>query len=116
MECEFFMGPLGKGSWHEWEEHHLVALLGSIWYNTSRSDSSCISWTRFQKLVEAVKGVKWRTKFIRPAETRWMVVWDAAALLDERWEEVLWLHVECAAKVLLKTPFMDYWFNKSLCR
>lgn len=114
MECEFFMGPLGHGSWHEWEDNHLVALLGTLWYNTSRFDSSCISWRRFQNLILAAKGVKWSSKFIKPAETRWMVVWDAAALLEERWDEVRWLHLEWAAAKLLGTPFMDYWF-KSLC-
>ena len=25
-----FMGPLGVGSWHEWKEHHLLAVLGSV--------------------------------------------------------------------------------------
>ena len=33
LESEFFMGPLEKGSWHEWKEQHLVALLGMVWYN-----------------------------------------------------------------------------------
>ncbi|CAN0467373.1 unnamed protein product, partial [Ectocarpus sp. 8 AP-2014] len=108
------MGPLGKGSWHEWQQQHLVALLGSIWYNTSKSDSSCISWKRFQRLVFGVKGVWWKSKFIRPAETRWMVVWEGAEVLEDRWEEVRWLHSEWAAQQLLGTPFMDYWF-KALC-
>jgi len=31
----FFMGPLGKGSWREWESDHLVALLGSVWYKVT---------------------------------------------------------------------------------
>ncbi|CAB1102116.1 unnamed protein product [Ectocarpus sp. CCAP 1310/34] len=87
MECEFFMGPLGKGSWHEWEDNHLVALLATLWYNISRSDSSCISWRRVKNLVFRAKGVMWICKFIRPAETRWMVIRDAAALLEERWDE-----------------------------
>lgn len=114
MECIFFMGPLGKGSWHEWEDHHLVALLGTLWYNTSKSDSSCISWRRFQNLIFGVKGVWWKHKFIRPAETRWMVIWDGAAVLEERWEEVRWLHLDWAAAKILGTPYIDYWF-KSAC-
>ncbi|CAN0335403.1 unnamed protein product [Pylaiella littoralis] len=114
MQSLFFMGPLTQASWHEWPKPHLVALLGSLWYNTSRSDSSCISWKIFQNLVFGSKGVLWKTKFIRPAETRWMVIWEGAAILEERWEQVRWLFVEWAAKVLLRTPFMSYWF-KATC-
>ena len=32
-----FMGRLGIGSWHEWKEDHLVALLGSGWTRVSHS-------------------------------------------------------------------------------
>ena len=32
-----FMGPLGVGSWHEWKEDHLIALLGSVWTRVSYS-------------------------------------------------------------------------------
>ena len=32
-----FMSPLGVGSWHEWKEDHLVALLGSVWTRVSYS-------------------------------------------------------------------------------
>ena len=32
-----FMGPLGVGSWHEWKEDHLVALLESVWTRVSYS-------------------------------------------------------------------------------
>lgn len=53
-------------------------------------------------------------KVHRPAETRWMVIWDGAARLLDRWDEVTWLHRDWAATQLLGTPFMDYWF-KSLC-
>ena len=35
----FFMGPLGKGPWNEWERDHVFSLLGLVWYNTNRSDS-----------------------------------------------------------------------------
>ena len=50
----------------------------------------------------------------KTAETRWMVIWDAADVLDGRWDDALWLHKEWAATQLLSQPFMDYWF-KSLC-
>ena len=39
MTSTFFMGPLGKGPWNEWERDHVFSLLGPVWYNTSRSDS-----------------------------------------------------------------------------
>ena len=31
MTSTFFMGPLGKGPWNEWERDHLFSLLGLIW-------------------------------------------------------------------------------------
>ena len=39
MTSTFFMGPLGKGPWNEWERDHVFSLLGLVWYNTIRSDS-----------------------------------------------------------------------------
>ena len=39
MTSTFFMGPLGKGPWNEWERDHVFSLLGLVWYNTNRSDS-----------------------------------------------------------------------------
>lgn len=30
---EHFMVPMGQGLWHEWPYSHVVALLGTIWYN-----------------------------------------------------------------------------------
>ena len=41
MTSTFFIGPLGKGPWNEWERDHVFSLLGLVWYNTSRSDSCC---------------------------------------------------------------------------
>ena len=41
MTSIFFMGPLGKGPWNEWERDHVFSLLGLVWYNTSRPDSCC---------------------------------------------------------------------------
>ena len=40
MENVFCMGPVGEESWHERPKQHLVGLLGSLWYNMSRSDIS----------------------------------------------------------------------------
>lgn len=84
MQSEFFMGVFTQASWHEWPGQHLVALLGSLWYNTSRSDASNLSWNRFQHLIMGVKGKWCNTKFIRPAEKRWIVIWEGAALLEDR--------------------------------
>ena len=42
MTSIFFMGPLGRGPWNEWERDHVFSLLGLVWYNTSRSDSCCL--------------------------------------------------------------------------
>lgn len=109
MECEFFMGPLGKGSWHEWQRQHLVSLLGMVWYNLARSESSNTTWAQFKKLVEARFGVVWKRKFVRPAETRWMVIWEGAAAVEERWDEVSWIFNEWAPRKLLGTPFSQYW-------
>ena len=39
MTSTFFMDPLGKGPWNEWERNHVFSLLGLVWYNTSPSDS-----------------------------------------------------------------------------
>ncbi|CAB1114871.1 unnamed protein product [Ectocarpus sp. CCAP 1310/34] len=54
MTSLYFMGPLGKGSWHEWERDHVFSLLGMVWYSTSRSESSNANfqrWKRVEKLV-----------------------------------------------------------------
>ena len=40
MESVLHMCSLGSGSFHEWPKHHLACLLGSAWYNMSRSDVS----------------------------------------------------------------------------
>ena len=107
-----FMGPLGVGSWHEWKEDHLVALLGSVWYNISRSNTCNSNFQQFKKMVtERFPGLTWKKKFVKPAETRWMVIWEGAALLDERWEELKWVFRTWAAENLLGTPFQKYWLQ-----
>ena len=108
----FFMGPLGKGSWHEWESDHLVALLASIWYNISRSNPCTATFKQFQNLIaENFPGEQWKTKFIRPAETRWMVIWEGAAILDERWEKLQWVFGTWAPENMLGTPSQKYWLQ-----
>ena len=52
MTNPFFMGPLGKGSWLEWEGDHLVALLGCVWYNISPSTACNTTFRQFQHLVQ----------------------------------------------------------------
>eukprot|EP00752_Nemacystus_decipiens_P006816 g6119.t1 len=111
MESEFFMGPLGHGSWHEWEKPHLVGLLGMVWYNLSRSEAANTNWTQFKRLVHSKFGVLWLHKFVRPAETRWMVIWLGAAMLEGRWDEVVWLFAEWAPLKLLGTPLLQYWYR-----
>lgn len=111
MENVFFMGPLGSGSWHEWPKQHVVCLLGSVWYNMSRSDVSNTTWRQFKRLVYRATGVKWDIKFIKPAETRWMVIWDGMVLLDARWDEVTWVFSVWAPTKLLGTPFINYWYK-----
>ena len=109
MQTDSFMGPLGTGSWHEWPKQHLVSLLGSVWYNTSKSDVSNTTWSQFKTLIFAKFGVAWSEKFIRPAETRWMVMWEGATILDRRWDYVTWIFSQWAPSKLLGTPSMNYW-------
>ncbi|CAB1100448.1 unnamed protein product [Ectocarpus sp. CCAP 1310/34] len=115
MTSALFMGPLGKGSWHEWERDHVFSLLGMVWYNTSRSEPSNASFQRWKRVVAAQfpNAKPWLIKFIRPAETRWMVVMDGAKLLCERWEQVEWLFCEYAARNLNKTTFRNYWVQSA---
>ena len=111
MENRYFMWPLGKGSWHNWIDSHLVALLGHIWYNTSRSKSAQYCFEQFRKLIQDEFGVTWTKSFIKPGETRWIVIWEGVRLLDERWPEVQWLASERTPSKLLGTPFQDYWMQ-----
>ena len=57
MTSTFFMGPLGKGPWNEWERGHVFSLLGLVWYsNMSRSDSCCpILDSNFALLLENLR-------------------------------------------------------------
>ena len=106
------MGPLGKGSWHEWEGGPLVALLGCVWFNISRSNACNTTFRQFQHLVrKQFPEEQWQEKFVRPAETRWMVIWEGAALLDARWDALRWVFCTWAAENLLGTPFQKYWLQ-----
>ena len=69
LESKYFMGPMGSGSWHEWEKSHLVALLGTVWYSyaMSRSGSSTANFDQFNNLVMNEFETSWSKKFIRPA-------------------------------------------------
>ena len=114
LENPSFMGPLGKGSWHEWESPHLVALAGMVWYNLSRSGTCTFKFAQFRRLVkDKFPGVVWKSKYVRPAETRWMVIWLAAKILLERWDELVWLH-GWAGRNLLGTPFKEYWLKSTV--
>lgn len=111
----YFMGPLGKGSWHEWERDHVYSLLGMVWYNTSRSESSNANFERWKKVVaeQFPDAEPWLSKFIRPAETRWMVIMEGAKLLVQRWEQVQWLFCEYATRHLGKTTVKNYWVQSA---
>ena len=81
-----------------------------VWYNISRSNSSNTKFLRCQKVVadEFPAAKPWTRKFVRPAETRWMVVMDGAKILFERWDEVAWLFGEWAACNIGKTAYRNY--------
>ena len=51
MDNPFFMGPLGKGAWHNWPRQRLVSLLGIIWCNTSRSDVANMTWRQYTNIA-----------------------------------------------------------------
>ena len=51
MTSTFFMDPLGKGPWNEWEIDHVFSLRGLVWYNTSRSDSCNANFERWKRKV-----------------------------------------------------------------
>lgn len=111
----FFMGPLGKGSWHEWERDHVFSLLGMVWYNLCRSNASNTTWEQYKtQVAEEFPGHKWKKKFVKPAETRWMVVFEGATLLHERWEQVKWLFCSYASTHLLLTVYKNYWAQSAL--
>ena len=53
----FFMGRLGKGSWHDWPKQHLVGLLSSRWYNMSRLDVSNTTYKQYMLVVHGGYGM-----------------------------------------------------------
>lgn len=114
LESNYFMGPMGSGSWHEWKKNHLVALLGTLWYTVSRSGSCKANFEQFKNLVTDEFETSWTSKFVRPAETRWMVIWEGAKLLDERWEEVELLFTVWSPSRLYSSPFQQYWMQGAL--
>ena len=110
MTSTFFMGPLGKGPWNEWEKDHVFSLLGLVWHNTSRSDSCNANFERWKgKVAAKFPDKEWDVKFIKPAETLWMVVFDGAKDLKQRWEKITWLFCDWAPQNILKTAFKSYW-------
>ena len=80
-----FVGLLGVGISHE-PRVHLVALLGCLVQHISRSKTCHATFFHFQNLIAKhfPEGTFGRHKFIKPAETRWMVVWGGAVLLSQR--------------------------------
>ena len=90
MTSTFFMGPLGKGPWNEWERDHVFSLLGLVWCNTSRSDSCCpVLESNFALLLENLRRARvaeapkarldffcgadlfWGADFFRGQEKKW---------------------------------------------
>ena len=63
-------------------------------------------------MVHGGFAIVWDGKFDKPTETRWMVTWRAAAVLEGRWDQVLWLASEWAPSKLLGNPLLNYWWCK----
>lgn len=82
-----------------------------IWYNLSRSDISNTTWKQYRCMVHGAFGIVWEGNFDKSCETRWMVTWRTAGVLEERWDPHLWLASERAPIKLLGNPFMDYWYK-----
>ncbi|CAM9674517.1 unnamed protein product [Sphacelaria rigidula] len=83
-----------------------------VWYNTSRSNTDNGDFERWQNLIHEESphpSPKWNKKFVRPAQTRRMVVCEGRKLLVERWEQVAWLFCTYAPRHLKATPFRNYW-------
>ena len=82
MAHVFFMGRLRKGSWHEGPKQHLVGLLGSLWYNMSQSDVFNTTQKPYKHVIHGAFDIVWDGKFDKPTETRSMVTWLAAMVLE----------------------------------
>ena len=50
----------------------------------------------------------WDDKF---TETRGMVTWRAAAVVEGRWEQALWLASGWAPRNSLGNPLVNYWYK-----
>lgn len=97
IDNDFFMGPRGTGSWHEWQRQHVFALLGQAWYVSTKEGP--VGWGKVQRLVRDNRGVMWKKKFPRPQETRWMVGLEGCALADERWDDLRWFFQDWAGNL-----------------
>lgn len=112
----YFVGAIGEGPWNDWERDHPFSLLGLLWYNLSRANSSNATWEQYKNLIaNQFPDIKpWTSKFVKPAETRWMVVFDGAAFLNERWEQVAWLFCTWASSNLLVSAYNNYWAQSAV--
>ena len=77
----------------------------------SRPNSNTANFAQFQNLIREKFGITWRKRLVRPAETRWMVIWEGAALLTDRWDEVYWVFTEWAPSRLFSGQFKQYWIQ-----
>ena len=110
MTSTFFMGPLGKGPWNEWERDHVFSLLGLVRYNTSRSDSCCpVLDSNFALLLENLRRArvaeapKARLDFLRGADLFW-----GADFFSEAGEEVVSM---ATPETMTKRRFLTHPFS-----
>ena len=56
----------------------------------SRLDFSNPTQKPYKHVIHGAFDIVWDGEFDKPTETRWMVTWRAAAVLEGRWDQVLW--------------------------
>ena len=78
----------------------------------SRLDFSNPTQKPYKHVIHGAFDIVWDGEFDKPTETRWMVTWRAAAVLEGRWDQVLWLASEWAPSKLLGNPLLNYWWCK----
>ena len=86
----FFVGLLGKGCGMSGRSNTLSVCSARCWHNMSRSDVFNTAVKLYKHVVHGGFAIVWDAKFDKPTDTRWMVTWRAAAVLEGRWDQVLW--------------------------
>ena len=60
----------------------------------SQSDVFNTTWEQHKRVIHGAFGIGWDGKFDKLTETRWMVTWRTAAVLEGGRDQVLWLATE----------------------